>query len=141
MPRRVAIVGTDTEIGKTHLVEALLHAATDAGRRVLPFKPAQSGPDRPSDAERLARACSLPVAAADICPLIYGPPLAPGIAHDREQFLQPRPELDPAPSTPPSPGSPTSRHNTSPSSSSSRARAASSSPCPAGHGSTTGSAT
>lgn len=97
MPRRIAVVGTDTEIGKTHLLESLLHAARDLGVRVLPFKPAQSGDDRPSDAQRLAAACELDIDAEAICPLIYGPPLAPGIAHDRRPFLQPDIEPDPAP--------------------------------------------
>lgn len=97
MPPRIAIVGTDTEIGKTHLVEALLYAATATGRRVLPFKPAQSGPDRPTDADRLARACDLNLTASAICPLVYEPPLAPGIAHDRAQFLRTDPHVDPEP--------------------------------------------
>ncbi len=97
MPRRIAIVGTDTEIGKTHLVEALLHAAHTAGIRVLPFKPAQSGTDRPSDAARLAAATTIDVDADAICPLTYTTPLAPGIAHDRASFLAPGSATDPAP--------------------------------------------
>ena len=32
-----------------------------------------------------------------ICPLVYDPPLAPGIAHDRQQFLRPDAAIDPGP--------------------------------------------
>ena len=66
---RLFLVGTDTDVGKTALACALLRAGAAAGLRVLPFKPAASGPSGPSgDPERLAAACSLGLTAAQICP-------------------------------------------------------------------------
>lgn len=80
---RLFLVGTDTDVGKTTLACALLRAGAAAGLRVLPFKPAASGQGGPTgDPERLAAACSLGVTAAQICPLRYPEPLAPGIAAD-----------------------------------------------------------
>ena len=49
MPR-VDLVVTDTAVGKTIVACALLEGARASGSRALPFKPAQSGDDRPSDA-------------------------------------------------------------------------------------------
>lgn len=87
-PSRIFFVGTGTEIGKTALVCALLRQANATKLRALPFKPAQSGPDRPSDVERLLRAAGLPQTDASYaCPRTYAPPLAPGLAHAREDFL------------------------------------------------------
>ncbi|HEY8379289.1 MAG TPA: ATP-dependent dethiobiotin synthetase BioD [Nannocystis sp.] len=88
-PPRVFLVGTDTDCGKTTLACALLRAGARAGLRVLPFKPAASGAPGPEgDPERLAAASDLGVTAAEICPLRYAEPLAPGIAADRGAFLR-----------------------------------------------------
>ncbi|PCC71399.1 dethiobiotin synthase [Nannocystis exedens] len=82
------LVGTDTDCGKTTLACALLRAAAHAGLRALPFKPAASGPSGPAgDPERLAAASDLGVAASEICPLRYAPPLAPGIVDDASAFV------------------------------------------------------
>lgn len=55
---------------------------------MLPFKPAASGPSGPDgDPERLAAASALGLGAAEICPLRYPEPLAPGIAEDPAPFL------------------------------------------------------
>ena len=84
---RLFLVGTDTDVGKTALACALLRAGAAASLRVLPFKPAASGPSGPTgDPERLAAACSLGLTAAQICPLRYAEPLAPGIAEDPAPF-------------------------------------------------------
>lgn len=93
MPIRLFIVGTDTGVGKTAVTAALLRTAADRpdGPRLLPFKPAQSGDDHPSDTERLLDAARLP--ATDIaraCPLRFGPPLAPGLAENRDAFVHPK---------------------------------------------------
>jgi dethiobiotin synthetase len=83
----VFLVGTDTDCGKTTLACALLRAGAGAGLRVLPFKPAASGPPGPhGDPERLAAACDLGVTASEICPLRYSAPLAPGLAEDARAF-------------------------------------------------------
>ncbi len=92
------VVGTDTAVGKTTVGEAILRAAPRVGVRVRPFKPAQSGHDEPSDAARLCAAAGLPpTAVAAMCPLRYGPPLAPGLADDPARFRAPLPAPDRAP--------------------------------------------
>lgn len=86
-PPRVFLVGTDTDCGKTTLACALLRAGRRAGLRVLPFKPAASGPAGPdADPERLVAASDLGVTSAEICPLRFAAPLAPGIAEDPGAF-------------------------------------------------------
>lgn len=88
MPTRVFIVGTDTAVGKTAVTAALLQTARARGLRVVPYKPAQSGSDRPSDAERLLAAAGLPAdELALACPLRYAAPLAPGLAEDPSAFV------------------------------------------------------
>ena len=90
MTPRVYLVGTDTGVGKTTVACALLSAARRSGHGVLPFKPAQTGPDDPSDAQRLAAAAGLsPSAAASICPHTWPAALAPGIAEDPAAFTTP----------------------------------------------------
>jgi len=91
VPSRVFIVGTDTAVGKTAVTAALLHTArARAELRVIPFKPAQSGDDHPSDIQRLLAAAGLgPDELASACPLRYTPPLAPGLAEDRLAFVRP----------------------------------------------------
>jgi dethiobiotin synthetase len=55
--RLVVLAGTGTEIGKTHLAEALLLAMGDAGLRVAGLKPVESGVGTgESDRARLSRA-------------------------------------------------------------------------------------
>lgn len=88
MATRIFIVGTDTGVGKTSVTAALLHTARARGLKVVPFKPAQSGGDRPSDAERLLAAAGLPQSELALaCPLRYAAPLAPGLAEDPSPFV------------------------------------------------------
>jgi dethiobiotin synthetase len=64
MGQLVVVTGTGTEIGKTHLSEALLRAFAEGGqRRVAGIKPIESGvtPDVESDAQRLERASTFHV--------------------------------------------------------------------------------
>lgn len=92
---RIFVVGTDTGVGKTAVTAALLHTARARGLKVAPFKPAQSGGDRPSDAERLLLAAGLPIEELTAaCPLRYEPPLAPGLADDPAPFLDAAREPD-----------------------------------------------
>lgn len=85
MAPQIYFVGTDTELGKTHVVAALCR---NARARVLPYKPAQSGsPGEPTDAARLHHAAAhhFPnLHEHEICPLSYPVPLAPGMAHARD---------------------------------------------------------
>lgn len=96
-PRRLFIAGTDTGVGKTEIATLLLRGMADLGVRALPYKPAQSGTDTPTDVERLAAASALDVAPADLVTHLYAPPLAPGIAHDPAPFTGSRGPHDPAP--------------------------------------------
>jgi len=83
-PKRIFVVGTDTGVGKTTVLCALLQQARARALRVLPFKPAQSGAaphDPDSDAGRLAAAAGIANPRA-ICPLWFADPLAPGVAAD-----------------------------------------------------------
>lgn len=81
---RVMLVGTDTDCGKTTVACALLRAARVAGLKVLPFKPAASGPAGPdADPERLLAAAALPGLTRELlCPLRFAEPVAPGLAED-----------------------------------------------------------
>lgn len=81
MTPRVFVVGTDTDVGKTTLVCALLERARVLDRRVMPYKPAQSGSGPASDAQRLLAAAPIDsLALAQIVAFDYPLPLAPGIA-------------------------------------------------------------
>jgi dethiobiotin synthetase len=58
-PVRIAVVGTGTGVGKTHLSVALLHALTQQGRSAVGLKPVESGLGEDageSDTSRLASA-------------------------------------------------------------------------------------
>lgn len=85
---RIFVVGTDTGVGKTAVTASLLCTARARGVKVVPFKPAQSGGERPSDAERLLTAAGLSLDALDaVCPLRFERPVAPGMADDPAAFL------------------------------------------------------
>lgn len=95
----IYLVGTDTGVGKTAVACALLQRARTHGTRLVPFKPAQSGDDDPSDVDRLLRAAGLPTTLAhQACPLRFAAPLAPGLADDRAPFV--RTPSDTRPATP-----------------------------------------
>ncbi len=98
--RRLFLVGTDTDCGKTAVTCALLRSARAGGLTPLPFKPAASGPEGPaSDPARLLRAAEISELELPLlCPMRYEPPLAPGIADEPARFLDatpPTPERAP----------------------------------------------
>lgn len=100
MSRRVYVIGTNTEIGKTAVLEAILHEARRASIPVIPFKPAQSGamPEAQSDAGRLMAACAYPdIDPTLVAPHRYHQDKAPGVIDAPEHFLTPghRPDLAP----------------------------------------------
>lgn len=79
--RKIYLVGTDTEIGKTSVAQAMLELARSEGRSALPFKPAQSGQGEleESDAARLANSAGLSLADIPrIAPHRYSEDRAPG---------------------------------------------------------------
>lgn len=79
----VAVVGTGTEVGKTHVACALVGAIVDHGVRAIAWKPVESGVEgaRGSDEAALAAACGR---AADAPTLRLCAPLSPHLAARRE---------------------------------------------------------
>jgi dethiobiotin synthetase len=81
------VTGTDTEIGKTHIACALLHAARLAGHSAIGMKPVAAGVDgdgRNDDVERLCAASSVAAPRQLINPYLYAAPIAPHIAAAEE---------------------------------------------------------
>lgn len=83
------VAGTDTEVGKTHVAQALLQALGRRGLAATGMKPIASGCAltpaglRSDDAERLAAASTVPADYIDINPYAFEPPIAPHIAAAR----------------------------------------------------------
>lgn len=91
MSRRVYLIGTNTEIGKTSVLEAILARAQQDSISAVPFKPAQSGsmPEAQSDAGRLISACAYPdLELRFVAPHRYGLDKAPGVIDRPENFLK-----------------------------------------------------
>ena len=89
-PRGVFVTGTDTEVGKTLVAGALVHALAAAGLRVAGFKPVAAGadptPDGPQneDARLLARLSSVELPYDVVNPVLATAPMAPHIALARD---------------------------------------------------------
>lgn len=82
------LAGTDTGVGKTTVARGLLRIAHERNRRLIPFKPVETGCEGnpPRDASDLLEAASLPgLTLADVCPYPFAAPLAPSIAARLEQ--------------------------------------------------------
>jgi dethiobiotin synthetase len=78
---RVFVVGTGTDVGKTHVASALARAAREAGLRVAAWKPFATGCATTSDdAERLAEGAGQLVAPM----YLFGDPVSPHLAARRE---------------------------------------------------------
>lgn len=81
------ITGTDTEIGKTHVACALLHALRHAGYRTLAMKPVAAGTDTNGlndDVERLLAASTEKAAREVVNPYLFTAAIAPHIAAKEE---------------------------------------------------------
>ena len=81
------ITGTDTEIGKTFVACALLHALRRTGRSALAMKPVAAGFDeqgRNDDVERLLAASSFQPSRALVNPYGFRAAIAPHIADSEE---------------------------------------------------------
>lgn len=80
------ITGTDTEIGKTLIAGALLHALAGQGLRTAAMKPVASGCQmteeglRNDDALRLQRLATVENAYEAVNPYAFEPPIAPHVA-------------------------------------------------------------
>jgi dethiobiotin synthetase len=88
LPRRLAVTGTDTGVGKTTVASIIARAWNRDGLRVAVAKPVETGvaarPDGRSDGERLARAAGddRPLALVSAYRLRH--PLAPTLAAEAE---------------------------------------------------------
>lgn len=77
------VAGTDTEIGKTFVACALLHALRNQGLSAIGMKPVAAGTDqngRNDDVEALLAAASVKAPRELINPYLYAPAIAPHIA-------------------------------------------------------------
>jgi dethiobiotin synthetase len=77
------VAGTDTEIGKTFIACALLHALRDRGLSAIGMKPVAAGTDekgRNDDVEALIAASGVEAPRELINPYLFAPAIAPHIA-------------------------------------------------------------
>ena len=77
------VAGTDTEIGKTFVACALLHALRNQGFSAIGMKPVAAGTDengRNDDVEALLAAASVKAPRELINPYLFAPAIAPHIA-------------------------------------------------------------
>ena len=77
------VAGTDTEIGKTFVACALLHALRNQGFSTIGMKPVAAGTDengRNDDVEALFAAASVKAPRELISPYLFAPAIAPHIA-------------------------------------------------------------
>jgi dethiobiotin synthetase len=83
MTRAYFITGTDTEIGKTYVACALLHAFRRQGLTAVGMKPVAAGTDAAGhndDVEALIAASSLALPRERVNPYCFADPIAPHIA-------------------------------------------------------------
>lgn len=92
------IAGTDTEVGKTFVTCALLHAFARQGIRAVGMKPIAAGTDadgRNEDVEQLLAAMSVNPAREVVNPYLFSPPIAPHIAaREAGRSIEPGPIQD-----------------------------------------------
>lgn len=87
MTRTYFVTGTDTEVGKTAVSCALLHAAAEQGLRTAAVKPVAAGCDedgRNEDAIALMQAMTEELDYAQVNPVALHEAIAPHIAAERE---------------------------------------------------------
>jgi dethiobiotin synthetase len=86
MTRGWFVTGTDTNVGKTWVSQALLHALARTGRRAVGMKPVASGCYstlqglRSPDVEALCAAGNVAAGYGDVNPYALAPPTAPHLA-------------------------------------------------------------
>ncbi len=81
--RVIVVTGTGTEIGKTHVSEALLGAVAKRGRRVAGLKPVETGvvPGATTDAARLEAVSTFHVKPSPLgAPYAFPRPISPHLA-------------------------------------------------------------
>lgn len=77
---RWVVLGSDTEVGKTHFACDLIHELKGRYANVSAFKPAASGGGSDDDATRLAAAANYLQTLDAICPYRFDQPIAPVLA-------------------------------------------------------------
>ena len=86
MKRGCFVTGTDTEIGKTLIASALLHACRERGLSAVGMKPVAAGATRHDghlvndDVEAIVAASSVAADRKLVNPYLFTPPIAPHIA-------------------------------------------------------------
>ena len=81
------VAGTDTEVGKTFVACALLHALRKRGYSAIGMKPVAAGTDehgRNDDVEALIAAASVKAPREHVNPYLFAPAIAPHIAAAEE---------------------------------------------------------
>lgn len=85
------VTGTDTDVGKTFVCQALLIAARERGLKTVAYKPVSAGCDvteaglRNEDALLLQRHCTESLSYAEVNPIAFIDPVAPHLAADRAE--------------------------------------------------------
>lgn len=82
------VAGTDTEVGKTFVACALLHALRKRGYSAIGMKPVAAGTDehgRNDDVEALLAAASVKAPREHVNPYLFAPAIAPHIAAAEEK--------------------------------------------------------
>lgn len=83
----LTILGTDTDVGKTHVAQLLIRQLVQRGQRVGAYKPVASGLEgqlADSDPLKLRAATGLDCDLGVVCPQMFRAPLAPPIAATRQ---------------------------------------------------------
>ncbi len=81
------ILGTDTDVGKTHVAQVLIRQLVERGQRVGAYKPVASGcqsGDPASDPVRLRAATGVDWPLEMVCPQSFRTAVAPPLAASRE---------------------------------------------------------
>lgn len=83
----LTILGTDTDVGKTHVAQLLIRQLVARGKRVGAYKPVASGVNdlaSDSDPSRLLAATGLSCEVTRVCPQWFQTPIAPPISARRQ---------------------------------------------------------
>ncbi len=87
MSRKLFIIGTGTDIGKTYVAALIVKKLHEAGWDAAYYKAAMSGNERlpngsilPGDADFVRRVSGIDQALTDMCPFVYEPAVSPHLA-------------------------------------------------------------
>lgn len=86
MPNAYFVTGTDTDVGKTLVVSALLEKARQQNLRCMALKPVAAGGEQTpeglqnQDAQQMMKYASIDLSYEEVCPVTLPDPLSPHIA-------------------------------------------------------------